>query len=267
MVHRDLKPANILLSTCLESGKHKKTPSSSESKEHGCLKIADFGMVTFPGDAEPTSGISRRKAESHSAAVTLWYRSPELLLGEIRDTTAVDMWAVGCVFVELINLRPLFRGHDQSAEVGTPKNPFQKDQLEKIFKILGPPCDKSWPEVHKLPFWNESKLLDRSKNNTLRAQVQSRSKHEDSDMMHAYDLIEQLLEYNPNKRISAKAALSHAFFQTESRPKCLAQHNVLFPAKSVRELDPELDSNWYKLYQLEANFNNSKECVARRDRM
>ncbi|KAK3006887.1 hypothetical protein RJ639_016326, partial [Escallonia herrerae] len=70
--------------------------------------------------------------------VTIWYRAPELLLGAKHYTSAVvrlmplDMWAVGCIFAELLTLKPLFQGQEIKA---TP-NPFQLDQLDKIFKVL-----------------------------------------------------------------------------------------------------------------------------------
>lgn len=42
--------------------------------------------------------------------VTLWYRSPEILLGAKTYSTPVDIWSIGCIFVEMINHRPLFPG-------------------------------------------------------------------------------------------------------------------------------------------------------------
>lgn len=42
--------------------------------------------------------------------VTLWYRSPEILLGSRHYSTAVDMWSVGCIFAEMVTRRPLFPG-------------------------------------------------------------------------------------------------------------------------------------------------------------
>ena len=34
--------------------------------------------------------------------VTLWYRAPELLLGQRRYSTAVDVWSIGCIMAELL---------------------------------------------------------------------------------------------------------------------------------------------------------------------
>lgn len=74
--------------------------------------------------------------------VTIWYRAPELLLGSRHYTKAIDIWAIGCIFAELITLRPIFKGEE--AKVENKKTvPFQKNQLQKIFDILGNPTSKS----------------------------------------------------------------------------------------------------------------------------
>jgi cyclin-dependent kinase 8/11 len=59
------------------------------------------------------------------------------------------MWAVGCIFAELLTLKPLFQGVEAKA---TP-NPFQLDQLDKIFKVLGHPTVEKWPTLANLPCW------------------------------------------------------------------------------------------------------------------
>lgn len=65
--------------------------------------------------------------------VTVWYRSPDLLLGAKHYTPAVDVWAVGCIFAELLTLKPLFQGVEDKGM----HNPFQIDQIDKIFRVLG----------------------------------------------------------------------------------------------------------------------------------
>ena len=42
--------------------------------------------------------------------VTLWYRAPEILLGAKHYSTPVDVWSLGCIFAEMINMKPLFPG-------------------------------------------------------------------------------------------------------------------------------------------------------------
>ena len=62
------------------------------------------------------------------AVVTLWYRSPELLLMAPRYSYGVDIWSVGCIFAELYQRKPLFNG---DAEI---------DQIYKIFLYLSTYC-------------------------------------------------------------------------------------------------------------------------------
>jgi serine/threonine protein kinase len=105
-MHRDLKPSNLLID---QKGSH--------------LKIADFGLAR-------TFGLPL-KSYTHEV-VTLWYRAPEILLGQKVYSPAVDIWSVGCIFFEMAHKRPLFYG---DSEIG---------QIFKIFKTMGTPTDDSW---------------------------------------------------------------------------------------------------------------------------
>lgn len=71
---------------------------------------------------------------------TLWYRAPEVLLGQPQYTSAVDIWAVGCIFVECFTKKPFFLG-----------NGYEIEQIFQIFSIMGTPTVKVWPGIEKLP--------------------------------------------------------------------------------------------------------------------
>lgn len=88
------------------------------------LKLADFGLAR-------AFGIPVR-AYTHEV-VTLWYRSPEILLGARHYSTPVDVWSIGCIFAEMINHAPLFPGDSEI------------DELFRIFRVLGTPDDDMWP--------------------------------------------------------------------------------------------------------------------------
>ncbi|KAK8769988.1 hypothetical protein V5799_013546 [Amblyomma americanum] len=164
VLHRDLKPQNLLIDN------------------HGTIKVADFGLAR-------AFGIPLR-VFTHEV-VTLWYRAPEVLLGSLRYSTPIDIWSIGCIFVEMVTRRPLFHGDSEI------------DQLFRIFRTLGTPTEQSWPDVSKLPDYKPS--FPSWKENILASLLPEM----DSD---ALDLLNEMLIYNPAKRITARAALKHKYF-------------------------------------------------------
>eukprot|EP00494_Astrolonche_serrata_P024655 UN24914 len=162
--HRDLKPQNILISKELN------------------LKIADFGLGREHGI--PIGAFTHE-------VVTLWYRAPELLLGQKIYSGAIDMWSVACIMAEFYTQEALFMG---DCEI---------DQIFQIFKILGTPDDSVWSNVTKLPEY--SQLFPQWKKQPFK-NISNRFCKE------AIDLLEKMLEYDPVKRITTKDALNHPYF-------------------------------------------------------
>lgn len=76
--------------------------------------------------------VGAKKSYSHQVA-TRWYRAPELLFGSRKYDTAVDMWAVGAIFAELLHTVPLFPGQNDI------------DQLYRVVQVLGNPDSQQWP--------------------------------------------------------------------------------------------------------------------------
>ncbi|KAG1548284.1 hypothetical protein G6F51_003749 [Rhizopus arrhizus] len=114
VLHRDLKPANVLLTS------------------EGVVKTADLGLARLFN--KPLAPLFN----GDKVVVTIWYRAPELLFGSRHYTKAVDMWAVGCIFGELLALKPIFKGEE--AKMDNKKSvPFQRSQLTKIFEVMGTP--------------------------------------------------------------------------------------------------------------------------------
>uniref|UniRef100_A0A061SCS8 Cyclin-dependent kinase 8/11 n=1 Tax=Tetraselmis sp. GSL018 TaxID=582737 RepID=A0A061SCS8_9CHLO len=200
IVHRDLKPSNVLV--------------MGDGDEHGHVKIADFGLARiFQSPLRPLS--------ENGVVVTIWYRAPELLLGAKHYTRAIDVWASGCIFAELLTLRPLFQG-EENKQSG---NPFQADQVDKIFRILGHPSESDWPTLQYLEHWAKNTNSVRQ-----RKPEHSRNRLEEHLMEHcpnhpftrrsssALDLMQRMLCCCPEKRITAEEALSHEFFQQDPLP-------------------------------------------------
>uniref|UniRef100_A0A9J8DIN8 cyclin-dependent kinase n=1 Tax=Cyprinus carpio carpio TaxID=630221 RepID=A0A9J8DIN8_CYPCA len=172
ILHRDLKTSNLLLS-------HK-----------GILKIGDFGLAREYGSPlKPYTPV----------VVTLWYRSPDLLLGAKEYSTAVDMWSVGCIFGELLTQKPLFPGKSEI------------DQINKVFKDLGSPSEKIWPGYSELPAVKKMTFTEYPYNN-LRKRFGALL----SDQ--GFDLMNKFLTYCPAKRISADEALKHEYFRESPLP-------------------------------------------------
>ncbi len=176
VLHRDIKPQNILIS------------------RGGDLKIADFGLARTFG--APVRAYS-------SDVVTLWYRAPDVLLGNRHYATGIDLWSAGCVFAEIITGRPLFAGSTI------------RDQLAAIQRVLGAPDTASWshygdlPEVVAAaeagePLWASApEAVVRGRG--LAAVVPGLSPA-------GLDLLSRMLQYAPERRISAAEALEHPYF-------------------------------------------------------
>ncbi|KAK1281979.1 Cyclin-dependent kinase B2-2 [Acorus calamus] len=145
------------------------------------LKIADLGLsraFTVP-----------LKKYTHEI-LTLWYRAPEILLGATKYSTPVDMWSVGCIFAELITTQALFPGDSEL------------QQLLHIFRLLGTPNEEVWPGVSKLANWHEFPQWN----------PQDLSRVVPSLDAEGVDLLSKMLQYEPSKRISAKKAMEHPYF-------------------------------------------------------
>ena len=96
--------------------------------------------------------------------MTVWYRSPELLLGARHYTPAVDQWSVGCIWGELLALRPLFKGDEAKVDIGSKKAggvPFQRDQMTKVTELLGNIDRNQWPTVNQMPEYSQLSRLER----------------------------------------------------------------------------------------------------------
>lgn len=150
---------------------------------NGCIKLADFGLAR--------AFVIPVRAYTHEV-VTLWYRAPEVLLGCSRYATPVDIWSVACIFAEMATKTPLFHGDSEI------------DQLFRIFKTLGTPTEENWPGVTVMKAYKNT--FPRWNRNICRSLVPQLD-----DL--GLDLLEKMLIYDPHKRINAKNALLHPYFQ------------------------------------------------------
>ncbi|KAI7867739.1 kinase-like domain-containing protein [Spinellus fusiger] len=164
ILHRDMKPNNLLLT------------------HDGILKIADFGLAREWGDPG---------RQMTSQVVTRWYRSPELLFGAKEYSYSVDIWAVGCIFAELMLRTPYVAGDSDV------------DQLTKIFHALGTPTETDWPGMSSLSDFIQFKLFPKV----------PLGQYFTAAGTDALDLLDKMLVFDPNKRWTAEECLHHSYFR------------------------------------------------------
>ena len=173
----------------------------------GIVKTGDLGLARlFNRPLQPLFNGDK-------VVVTIWYRAPELLFGSRHYTKAVDMWAVGCIFGELLALKPIFKGEEAKMD-GKKNVPFQRSQLSKIFEIMGTPTKERWPTIDQLPDYHHLPSFPPAANNLKNVYQQMLGPKSEA----GYNLLAALLEYDPMKRITAEKALNHPYFQEDPKP-------------------------------------------------
>lgn len=168
------------------------------------LKLADFGSCRGIHSKQPyTEYISTR-----------WYRSPECLLTDGYYNYKMDIWGIGCVFFEISALFPLFPGKNEL------------DQINKIHNVLGTPPQKILEEFRAHASHMEINFPPKEGTGI------------DRNIAHmspeAKDLINKMLKYNAEERITAKEALAHPYFREfiEDVKRAPSPTTKLLPADS-----------------------------------
>ncbi|CAD6337647.1 unnamed protein product [Miscanthus lutarioriparius] len=191
VLHRDLKPSNLLLNANCD------------------LKICDFGLARTTSETDFMTEY----------VVTRWYRAPELLLNSSEYTAAIDVWSVGCIFMELMDRKPLFPGRDHVHQlrlltelIGTPNEPdldFVNENARRYIRQLPRHARQSLPEKfpHVQPL--------------------------------AIDLVEKMLTFDPRQRITVEGALAHPYLASlhdiSDEPVCLMPFSFDFEQHALSE--------------------------------
>ncbi|XP_071713685.1 cell division control protein 2 homolog A-like [Rutidosis leptorrhynchoides] len=152
-------------------------------RKNNVVKIADFGLAR---------NVHFKIRSLTKDVGTLRYMAPEVLLGSRMYYTPVDVWSVGCIFAEMVIGKPLFKGKTEI------------DQLFRIFKILGTPEEDTWPGVTSYPRFDSN--VQRCPRKDLASVVPNLDEN-------GLDLLSKMLYMDPDKRITAQAALEHEYFK------------------------------------------------------
>ncbi|MED6209173.1 Mitogen-activated protein kinase 2 [Stylosanthes scabra] len=176
------------------------------------LKIGDFGLARTTSEQDFMTEY----------VVTRWYRAPELLLNCSEYTSAIDVWSVGCILGEIMTREPLFPGKDYV------------HQLWLITELIGSPDDASLGflrsdnarrYVKQLPQFRKQKFSARFPN----------------VMPEALDLLEKMLMFDPNKRITVDEALCHPYLASlhniNNEPVCPRPFSFDFEHPTCTEED------------------------------
>eukprot|EP00366_Plasmodium_knowlesi_P004559 XP_002262057.1 protein kinase, putative [Plasmodium knowlesi strain H] len=185
LAHRDLKPDNILIDTG-------SSPFKVEICDLGSAKKVEESIISIP------------------YICSRWYRAPELLCGSMYYTTDVDLWSLGCIIFELINLCPLFPGKFKKDDISE-----ECSQIINLIEVLGSPGI----------FYESIKGQTSNRNRNLIKELCGLNIRPLSWSSILGDILEEseweligivdgLLKWNPNERLKIDAVLSNPYFAT-----------------------------------------------------
>lgn len=192
VLHRDMKPSNLLLnSECF-------------------VKVGDFGLARSLDTPDDTGNVPNPVLTDYVA--TRWYRAPEILLGSTKYTKGVDMWSIGCILGELLGGKPMFPGNSTM------------NQLDRIIEVTGRPRPEDIEAIQSPFAQSMLENLPPTHPRPLRAMFPNAPDD-------AVDLLEKLLRFNPDKRITAEDSLAHEyvaqFHNEDDEPSC--KHKIRIP--------------------------------------
>ncbi|WRX17549.1 Protein kinase domain - like 10 [Theobroma cacao] len=227
VLHRDLKPSNLLLNANCD------------------LKIGDFGLARTTSETDFMTEY----------VVTRWYRAPELLLNCSEYTAAIDIWSVGCILGEIMTREPLFPGKDyvhqlrlitevvnfwydipgdgdEGITVEVRYKQLGRDLIDTFAMLIGSPDDASLGFLRSDNARRYVRQLPQCRKQQFSARFPNMSAV-------AVDLLEKMLVFDPNKRITVDEALCHPYLvslhDTNDEPVCPRPFSFDFEQSSCTE--------------------------------
>ncbi|CAK1547459.1 unnamed protein product [Leptosia nina] len=168
-IHRDVKPENILLTS------------------DGVVKLCDFGFARMISPGESYTDY----------VATRWYRAPELLVGDTMYSMPVDVWAIGCVFAELLSSEALWPGKSDL------------DQLYLIRKTLGDLLPRHMTIFSQNSFFQGMALPEPTTVESLEKKIPPR--YANNELI--IDFLKRCLDKDPMMRWTCEQLLRHPIFE------------------------------------------------------
>jgi len=173
IMHRDVKPGNVMI-----------------DHRHQKLRVIDWGLAEFyhPGTTY------------HIRVGSRYYKAPELLVGYKLYDYSLDLWSTGCMLASMLFRKEhFFRGSDNN------------DQLLKIMRVLGSDNFDAYLKAYDIPFETDMAALLHSypKQPWTRFVTAENQQFVTSE---ALDLLDKLLRYDHQKRLTAREAQAHPYF-------------------------------------------------------
>ncbi len=157
------------------------------------LKICDFGLARGVKNGNDDNDLTEY-------VVTRWYRAPEVMYSVQEYTYQIDVWALGCILAELHGRKPLFPGDDYIK------------QMNLIFDVIGTPTEDD------MRFISNTRALAYIKSLPTKPKVPFQRLYPHATPF-ALDLLDKMLVFNPNKRITVDEALAHPYFKDLRNPQ------------------------------------------------
>lgn len=239
----DVRQGSKLIQEQGSSGKEECTVEPDELRISDFPNEIDIDTVTHDGDASNIATCTTSDREEvpsrhsfcyeaeagdngdgslTSCVGTRWFKAPELLYGSTNYGLEIDLWSLGCIFAELLSLKPLFPGNSDI------------DQLGRIFNVLGNLSERVWPGCTELP---DYEIISFAKvENPIGLEACLRKCSPDEVL-----LIKKLLCFDPSGRATAMELLHDKYLNEEPLPIPVSELRI--PSKCRRQ-DEDSDNEW-----------------------
>ncbi|TRY92166.1 hypothetical protein DNTS_004486, partial [Danionella cerebrum] len=186
LTHTDLKPENILFVNSEYTVVYNPEKRSERSVTCTEVRVVDFGSATFDN-------------EHHSTIVsTRHYRAPEVIL-DLGWSQPCDVWSIGCILFEYYSGYTLYQAHENLEHLA---------MMERTHGPIPPTMIRRSRNTFLEVVWTGIITRGQLKSSEKTSYMQGVSE----DHLQFFDLLEGLLQFDPDQRLSLSTALHHPFF-------------------------------------------------------